>query len=310
MTGDLPGAGLTAEQLDQASIRELEAGRLPMRAQQRLAMITADQAFTSDLTVSEHHAIRSVGFSPVGQVLGACVYHLGYRNWDCGYGGYGGGWGYGSSSHVAEATGLTHALVAARGLALRRMHEECTALGGDGVVAVQLQIAPFLAGGFEFWAIGTAVRADGEVRPRTAFLSDLTGQDFAKLISAGYVPTGLVMGIAAMVRHDDWRTQNQTTRWYGNREVDGYTELTHTARSVARDRLAANAAQLGADGVVIRTNDLRIGEWSCNRGPGDDNRDHVAEALYIGTSIARFASSAGHAPPAPLPIMRLAPRRR
>lgn len=307
MTGSgFPGEGLTQEQLDEASIRELVAGRLPMRAQQRLAMITADQAFTSDLTVSEHHAIRSVGFSPVGQVLGACVYHLGYRTWDCGYGG---GWGYGGS-RVAEATGLTQSLAAARGLALRRMHEECTALGGDGVVAVQLAIAPFLAGGFEFRAIGTAIRADGEVRPRTAFLSDLTGQDFAKLIAAGYVPTGLVMGIAAMVRHDDWSTRSQSNRWYGNREVDGYTELTHAARATARDRLGANAAQLGADGVVIRTNDLWIREWSCNRGPGDDNRDHVAEAVYIGTSIARFASSAGHVPPAPLSIMRLTPRRR
>jgi uncharacterized protein YbjQ (UPF0145 family) len=302
VTAELPGAGLTPEQLDEASIQELRAGRLPLRAQQRLAMMRADQAFTSDLTVAEHHAIRSVGFTPVGQVLGACVYHLGYRTWDCGYGG---GWGYGSS-RVTEATGLTHSLVESRGLALGRMHEECVALGGDGVVAVQLDIQPFPAGGFEFRAIGTAVRADGEVRPGTPFLSDLTGQDFAKLIAAGYVPTGLVLGIAAMVRHDDWSTRSQTRNWT-NQEVAGYTELTHLARGLARDRLGANAAQHGGDGVVIRSMNVRIGEWQCSRGPGDDNHDHVAEALIIGTSVAKFTTSAGHAPPAPLPIMRLAP---
>ena len=32
--------------------------------------------FTSNLTVDEHHAIRSVGFSPVGQVMGSCVYNM------------------------------------------------------------------------------------------------------------------------------------------------------------------------------------------------------------------------------------------
>jgi uncharacterized protein YbjQ (UPF0145 family) len=304
VTEELPGAGLTQEQLDEASVRELQAGRLPMRAQQRLAMMRADQAYTSDLTVNEHHAIRSVGFRPVGQVLGSCVYHLGYRTWDCGYSG---GWGYGDS-RVAEASGLAHSLTDARGLALRRMHEECRLLGGDGVVAVQLDIHPFPAGGFEFRAIGTAIRAQAEVRPRTPFLSDLTGQDFAKLMRAGFVPTGLVLGISAMVRHDDWRVRRQTRQW-ANQEVDGFTALTHAARTIARDRLGANAAQFGGDGVVIRTMDVRVGEWSCSRGAGDDNHDHVAEALYIGTVIAAFTTTAGQLP-APLQIMRLAPRRR
>jgi hypothetical protein len=58
----------------------------PVTAQERLAMMTAEHAFTSDLTVGEHHAIRSVGFSPVGQVMGSCVYYLGYpTSQDCGY---------------------------------------------------------------------------------------------------------------------------------------------------------------------------------------------------------------------------------
>jgi hypothetical protein len=66
------------------------------------------EAFTSNLTVDEHHAIRSVGFSPVGQVMG-------------------------------------NTLNEARVATLRRMREECA----------------------------------GSMRP---FLSDLTGQEFAKLI--------------------------------------------------------------------------------------------------------------------------------
>src|SRR5215813_8380766 len=135
--------GWTPEQVEQRSIQELEAGRLPVRAQQRLATIRADRAFTSDLTVDEHHAIRSVGFEPVGQVLGSCVYHIGWTgSWNCGYGGGGGwsgggwgGWAGGYTSVVSEAEGLSRSLFEARELAMRRMQAECAGLRGDGVVA-------------------------------------------------------------------------------------------------------------------------------------------------------------------------------
>jgi uncharacterized protein YbjQ (UPF0145 family) len=304
-----PEQGWTAEQFDEASINELRAGRLPLRAQQRLATMRADQAFTSDLTVDEHHAVRSVGFSPVGQVLGSCVYHIGWRGmWNCGYGGGGwGGWNSGYVAAVGEAVGLRESLSEARGLAMQRMQAECAGLGGDGVVAVRLDIAPFSAGGLEFRAIGTAVRADGDVRPRVPFTSDLSGQDFAKLIVAGWVPTGLVFGLAVMVRHDDYRTIRQASRWT-NQEVTGYTELMHAARAQARERLRADCARHGGMGVVVRTMTLHVSERPCSSGPGDDNHDHLAEAMVIGTSILPFEHAGGNAPPAPLPIMRLSPR--
>ncbi len=306
-----PFAGWTPEQVEEASIRELRAGRLPIRAQQRLATMQADRAFTSDLTVGEHHAIRSVGFSPVGQVMGSCVYYIGWTgSWNCGY--RGGGWGNWSGGYAAvvtEAEGMRQSLSEARELAMRRMQAECAGLGGDGVVAVRLEIRPFPAGGLEFQAIGTAVRADGDVRPRTPFTSDLTGQDFAKLVTAGWVPTGLVLGLAVLVRHDDYRTRWQTNRWI-NQEVTGYTELVHAARSAARARLAADCARHGGAGVVVRTMTLQVSERPCTNGPGDDNHDHVAEAMVIGTSIAPFSHAGGNAPPAPLPIMRLSPRSR
>jgi uncharacterized protein YbjQ (UPF0145 family) len=294
--------GLTREQVEQRSIAELEAGRLPVRAQQRLAMITADNAFTSDLTVDEHHAIRSVGFAPVGQVMGSCVYHIGYTgSWNCGYT----GWSAfsGVRTAVTEAEGIRASLYQARRLAMKRMRQECAGLGGDGVVAVRLTIAPFPAGGLEFQAIGTAVRAAGPVRPRRPFLSDLTGQDFAKLITAGWVPCGLVLGLAVAVRHDDYRTQAQA-RSMRNVEVAGFTELVGTARHWARDRLRKDCARVGGAGIVVRTTTLEVSERSCSRG-GNDQHDHLAEAMMIGTAITPFRHAAGNAPPAPLPIMRL-----
>ena len=295
--------GLTPEQIEQRSIAELEAGRLPVRAQERLAMMTADHAFTSDLTVAEHHAIRSVGFSPVGQVMGSCVYHIGYTgSWNCGYtwGGFTGG-----TSTVTEAEGLRASLYEARTLAMRRMSQECAGLGGDGVVAVRLTIAPFPAGGLEFQAIGTAVRANAPVHARRPFLSDLTGQDFAKLVTTGWVPCGMVLGLAVAIRHDDYRTQRQTMSWQ-NTEIGGHTQLVSTARHWARDRLRKECARFGGSGVVVRTTTLQISERRCGNSVGNNEQhDHLAEAMVIGTAITPFRHSAGNRPPTPLPIMRL-----
>lgn len=293
--------GWTPEQVEERSIQELEAGRLPIRAQQRLATMRADHAFTSDLTVDEHHAIRSVGFSPVGQVMGSCVYHIGYTgSWNCGYSGWG---NYGGTSVVTEAHGLQGSLYEARMLAVNRMRQECAGLGGDGVVAVRLTIAPFPAGGLEFQAIGTAIRAGGPVRPREPFMSDLSGQDFAKLISAGWVPCGLVLGLSVAVRHDDYRSRRQAMSW-NNIEVGGFTELVASARHKARDRLRSDCAKHGGNGVVVGEMTLEVGERSCPGG-GDDQHDHLAQVMVIGTAITPFRHAGGNAPPAPLPIMRL-----
>jgi hypothetical protein len=65
------------------------SNHLPPAAEARLAEIRASGTWGSALTSDEFAAVRSVGFQPVGQVLGAAVYNVGYT------GGYGcpGAWG-------------------------------------------------------------------------------------------------------------------------------------------------------------------------------------------------------------------------
>jgi len=322
-----PSAALTPDQLQQASVAEIAAGRLPLEAQRRLAMQRADAAFTSTLSVAEHHAIRSVGFTPVGQVMGSCVYYIGYTGaWNCGYwaaargafpgspgwtaspgwqAGAGGGWSgryAGPASSVVEAPGLRQSLYDARTRAMQRMREEAGQLGGDGVVAVRLAVAPFPAGGLEFTAVGTAVRADGTARPPRPFLSDLSGQEFATLLAAGWVPCALVLGIAVMVRHDDWATLQQTSTW-SNQEVGGYTELVHAARDRARRTLRHDCARHGGTTVVVRDMSLQIGERRCSAV--QEGHDHLAEAMIVGTAIVPFEHAGRNAPAPPLPLLRL-----
>ncbi|WP_169739961.1 heavy metal-binding domain-containing protein [Actinospica robiniae] len=260
------------------------------------------------MSTQEFNAILGVGFDPVGQVLGTAVFQIGYQ------GGYGcsGAWsGYlgqnmatdVSSRAWAPFSALVQAMYAARRTALGRAVAECRALGGDGIVGASLKVRRFVAGGLEFTALGTAVRARGRVRPREPFTSHVTGQEFAKLIHAGYVPTGLAMGISIASRHDDYRTRAALSRWAGNQEVPGYTQLINNARHDARNQLLKDARQHGGDGVVVDEVDLRIGEREC---PGyEGQRDHIAEAFLLGTSVARFDRT--HREPAPqaLTIMRL-----
>ena len=284
-----------------------------------MAGIRDSGTWGSALSVPEFAAIRSVGFEPVGQVLGAAVYNIGYT------GGYGcpGAWaGYGGFAvpyrSVTQVSGqggfgsfgaLVNTMYEARRTAIGRMTAECAQLGGHGVVGVSLTIGRFPAGGLEFKALGTAVRAPGAPPPRQPFTSDLSGQDFAKLIASHWVPASLVLGISIGARHDDWLTTGQTRWGAGNAEVTGYTELVNDARHDARIQLERDMQARGAEGVVIGRMEMRIREREC---PSQQHgRDHIAEVTLIGTAIAHFTPSTPQSPlPPSLPIMSLDPKRR
>jgi uncharacterized protein YbjQ (UPF0145 family) len=294
-----------------------------------MAEIRASGTWGSALTSDEFVAIRSVGFEPVGQVLGAAVYNIGFT------GGYNcpgawGSYGYGMPARtVTQVSGrggfgsyapLVQAMYEARHKALDRMSAECIELGGHGVVGVRLTIGSFPAGGLEFKAIGTAIRAPGAPPVSAAtkaargqarkgpFTSDLTGQDFAKLIMKGWVPVGLALGISIGSRHDDWLTVGQTRWGSGNAEVVGYTELVNDGRHDARMQLEKDVKRLGAEGVVIAAMEMRVRERECPVQEG--RRDHIVEATNIGTAIARFAPSEQRHTGPTLAIMSLDPQRR
>src|SRR6185437_1491470 len=168
----------------------------------------------------------------------------------CGYYGYGFTYGWGQAP-VSVATQVEHALHSARRNAMNRLVQEWQGLGGDGVVGVRLTMQSFVAGGIEVQAIGTAVKADGDVRPTWPFTSDLSGQDFAKLMLSGWLAAGLVMGTAVLIRHDDYTTAWQTGSW-NNTEVSGITQLVSEARDRARQTLHRDASRFGAQHVVLR----------------------------------------------------------
>ncbi len=291
----------------------------PAAAEARAAAIKASGAWGSALTTGEFAAIRSAGFEPVGQVFGAAVFGIARGD------------GYScprimassreavaarASGQLAQRDGLgplgplVRAMDQARRTAIERMTAQCAELGGDGVVGLRVTRGPFLLGGQEFTALGTAVRAHGDKFTAPPFTSDLSGQDFAKLIRAGWVPAGLVFGVAIGACHDDWQTTRQTRRWSGNREVAGWTDVVNRARRDAGRELAADVDRLGAEGAVVASMQLRVSVRDCPAQVG--RRDHVIEASILGTAVAQFAR-AGQRPradrgrPGPLAVLPLAP---
>jgi len=261
-------------------------------------------AWGSLLSTRDFAAITSVGFHPVGPVLGVAVVHLGYLNR--------GGKCAGGGSRISR-TNLASAESGPFNLQLRKRQgvyrqvlaraiEECRALDGDGIVGMRLTIKPFPAGGTEFSVQGTAVRARGDIRPASPFTSHLSPPEFARLLRAGWVPTALVFGIALGARHDDVRTRSQTRR-AANNEIRGYTELVKDTRRDARGQLGKAVADQGADGVVVSEMTLQIGERECPAQEG--THDHVAEAAILGTSIAAVAQLPGLYGQAPLTMMHL-----
>src|SRR5579885_3268591 len=268
---------------------------LPPVAQARVERAAAGRLRTSLFAAREAATLRAVGLDPVGDVMGCVVEHIGWGGYGCGA--YVGGMGRYTYAPPTLTSGMggyagyapyVDALYYGFEVALHRMLLEAQALGADGVVGVRWTQERIDANhNREFVALGTAVRARGGQRPAHLFSTDLAGQDVVKLMHGGWMPSGLVIGIAVAVRHDDYYTRRQAMSWT-NVEVTGYTELVTFARADARSKFAQRAAKHGGDAAIV--SDMAMHVWSLE--PGEGHRDHVAESVVTGTALAKFHGGA------------------
>jgi uncharacterized protein YbjQ (UPF0145 family) len=247
----------------------------PQAAGGRLAKTAgADEAgvFTSDLSVSEYVLLGEAGFEPLGFVIGSSIYHIGVQ--------------IGRWSQNQELTVLTQAMYNARELAMARMRSEADHLAADGIVGVQLRMQMYAwgEGCLEFVATGTAVRhlaGHGAHRAPDgrAFTSDLSAQDFFRLLAAGAVPVSFVLGTC--VYHVAHQGVMQTLRQAGrNQEMMQFTQGVYEARELALSRMQAEAAAARASGIVGVTVDVKNHVWG----------QHATEFLATGTSVRRLSA--------------------
>lgn len=276
----------------------------------------------SALSVNEFTAVREVGFEPVGQVFGAAVYYLATVTGVSCPGTTAAGYQLpGASPGAAEASGrslvsgfpgaaagLAQRLYEGRRTAIERMATECADLGGHGIVGAVLRVdeipaTSLTAAAVKFTVAGTAVRADGCPPLARPFASDLSGPDFAKLVTAGWVPAGIALGISVAGLHDELVTASSGPWGTGNAEVPAYTGLITRVRQDARDRLGQSVRDLGADGVVVSAMTLRVRSDPCHAHAAAT--DHFAEAVTTGSAVARFAGRTKTGPRPTLAVLRL-----
>jgi uncharacterized protein YbjQ (UPF0145 family) len=108
--------------------------------------------FTSDLSGQDFGVLLSMGYSPLGLVMGSCVYHVAHQGWRQ-------AWKTATSGQNIEMLNFTQALYDAREIAMERMQAEAKALGAEGIVGVQVheQSHSWESHIIEFLAIGTAI---------------------------------------------------------------------------------------------------------------------------------------------------------
>jgi uncharacterized protein YbjQ (UPF0145 family) len=228
--------------------------------------------FTSDLSVSEYVLLGEAGFEPLGFVVGSSIYHVGLQV---------GRWGRNQELQV-----LTQAMYNARELAMARMRAEADHLAADGIVGVQLRMQMYAWGQncLEFVATGTAVRhlvgAGAHRAPDgRAFTSDLSAQDFFRLLAAGAVPVAFVLGTC--VYHIAHQSVLQTLRQAGqNQEMPQFTQGVYEARELALARMQSEAAHARSSGIVGVTVEVKNHVWG----------EHATEFLATGTAVRRLAT--------------------
>jgi uncharacterized protein YbjQ (UPF0145 family) len=257
---------------------------IPEHGRQRLERMRDRSLFTSDLSVNEFLLVRAAGFEPLGLVVGSSIYHIGFQA--------------GQWNRSQEMTVLTEAMYHARDLAMTRMEEEADQLGGDGVVAVRLDVSRREWGTdlAEFVAVGTAVRhREGRLHRAPSgrpFTSDLSGQDFYTLLSAGYRPVGMVMG--SCVYHVAHQGFGSWLKRVGrNVEMPNFTQALYDARELAMQRMQAEAEAAEAQGIVgVQLLEGNHG-WST----------HVLEYFAVGTAV--IPTSEAHRLPDPSLVLSL-----
>ena len=288
-----------------ASLKRVAAGGIPLRAEERLAEEAGPHArlFTSDLSVNELLLARDAGASPIAQVMGSSIYHIG---------------------QIADYKGATGELSVisdahreSRRLAVQRLVQEAALVRADAVIGARLRERMITMGSrgkggddggevIEFTVVGTAVHAPWITHPPgQPIVTDLSGQDLWALAQDGYEPCGFLFEFC---RYHVWHV---TKNSQGGGELLEASQAVEMARSIAATKIVAQAAACRAEFVVGSDVKLAIKEVPCGFESCALN-DLDVDVSWFGTGIRRIpgrAEQVREIPPLLLSMVPLGRRR-
>ena len=256
---------------------------LSERAHERLEDLSgAGAIFTSGLSVNEFALLRGLGPTPLAQVMGASVVRTGWQYLPAlgpgiaayvtpGFGTnatlrqdrWGNAFGETSGAQirsylwatpvVCRLETISDAWNLARRRALARLSDEAAEVGADAVVGVSLQRADHDLGRrtVEYAVNGTAIRSATPGQPAEPVLTDLSVQDYSKLIRAGQEPVGLVATTVAVFASPSRDTRIKRARTFrSNQELTEVSLAFRLARDSIRQDLREQITRVGGLGVV------------------------------------------------------------
>jgi uncharacterized protein YbjQ (UPF0145 family) len=274
------------------AVEAIEAGGLPPDALERLkAQTDSGGVFTSDLAVGEFAMAFRDGWRPRGLVMGSSVFRV---NWQgvlsaLQYGGGMTAWGSYAVPASGEIVELTQAVSACRHAALHRLDLEAAALGAHGVVGVRLRRSTWDwgAGLAEFAAVGTAVQLPGAAPLPRAFVGAVTAVEAHKLLACGVIPTAIVGGTS--VYYVSGLEAAMAGLTYVNCSLDATSRALGEARRLAAQRMRAEAAHLGANGIVGVRLEMQSTELEMQE---PERTDHILEVYAVGTAVVQTEPAA------------------
>jgi uncharacterized protein YbjQ (UPF0145 family) len=278
-----------AEQAE--SLARVERGDIPLGAERRLRKLAEEGgAFTSDLSVADFALCHQLGLQPVSQVMGSSIYQVGYQNtpWQSTMGG----------GYMFEMQALSQGWNEVRERALHRLALEAGHVGADAVIGVDLQTGAhdWAENSIEYVVIGTAVRHSKGTRRDGPVLTELSVADYAKLLSAGVEPLGIVAWSSVFFVGASYSTQALSgMNFTQNQELREFTQGIYGAREIAVGRVTEQAARLGASGVIgVR---IAHGIRQVSLGGGAYSRSGLMVTFHvIGTAIREDRATIPNAP--------------
>ena len=256
---------------------------LSERAHERLEDLAgAGAIFTSSLSVNEFALLPGLGPTPLAQVMGASVVRTGWQylpalapslvaSVTLGYGRattlrqdrWGNAFAETSRAQirgylwatpvVCRLETISNAWNLARRRALARLTDEAVEVGADAVVGVTLERADHDLGRrtVEYLVNGTAIRSATPGERAEPVLTDLSVQDYSKLIRAGQEPVGLVATSVAVFASPSRDTRIERARTFrSNQELTEVSRAFRLARDSIRQDLRDQIGRVGGAGVV------------------------------------------------------------
>lgn len=231
--------------------------------------------FVSGLSVSEF--VLLPGLTSLGVVSGSIVYSTQEIEMP-----------ESSKTMKAQASAQTRVLCAA----YDRMRGQAERLGASGVIDVRVGKREVDRDLWEFTAQGTAVQHSGPKPGGAPFACTFKGQDYYALTHAGYYPVGVALGVCVYYQKFHQRVQQKIAgsgkgaNKGQNSERSDFTRGLYTARRSAMTALEAEAAALGAVGVIGIT---VTAKRTLNQQSGT-SQGMMIEFVALGTAIIRAAT--------------------